>query len=75
MTKMNEELTALFMGIPCVQNCEKHLRSLENENSRTQMGFNTHIYEGNNKMRFQYRMNSKHSLLYIRAFKDTVVGI
>ena len=30
-----------------------------------------HICEGNSKMRFQYRMNSKHSLLYIRAFKDT----
>ena len=26
-----------------------------------------HIYEGSNKMRFQYCMNSKNVLLYIRA--------
>ena len=28
-----------------------------------------HIYEGSNKMRFQYRMNSRNSLLYIRAIQ------
>ena len=33
-----------------------------------------HIYDGSNKMRFQYCLNFKHSLLNIRAIKDTQVG-
>ena len=35
LTKMNEKLTALFIGIRWVQNCEKRFRRLEGTNSRT----------------------------------------
>ena len=76
MTEMNEKLTALFIGIRCVQNCEKHFRWPEGENSRTQISFNTHIDEGGNKMRFQYCMNLKKKTYCIFvSFKDTLVGI
>ena len=74
LIKMNEKLTALFIGIRCVPNCEKHFTRPEGENSRTQIGFNTHIYEGSNKMRFQYCMNSKKSLLYIRTIQGHAGG-
>ena len=33
-----------------------------------------HIYEGSNKMRFQYCINSKNSLLYIRAIQGHTGG-
>ena len=45
MTKMNEKLTALFNGIRWVQNGETRSRSLEGENSRTQIDFNTFVKE------------------------------
>ena len=38
MIKMNEKLTALFIGILWFHNCGKHFRSSEGENSRTRIG-------------------------------------
>ena len=72
--EIDEKLTALFIGLRWVQNCETRSRNMEGEHSRTQIGFNTHIYEGSNKMRFQYCMNSKKSLLYIRAIQGHTGG-
>ena len=43
MIKVNENLTALFILILWVQNCVKHFRSLEGENSRTRTEFNTFV--------------------------------
>ena len=74
LPKIDEKLTALFIGLRWVQNCETRSRNMEGEHSRTQIGFNTHIYEGSNKMRFQHCMNSKKSLLYIRAIQGNTGG-
>ena len=45
MIKINEKLRALFIGILWFQNCGKHFRSPEKENSRTWIGFNTFTKE------------------------------
>ena len=71
LIKMNEKLTALFIGIRCVTNCKEHFSSLENESSRTQIGFNTHIHEGSNKMRIQYCMTSKKILIVYSCHSRT----
>ena len=39
--KMNEQLAALFIGIPWFTSCGKHFRSPEVKNSRTQIGFSS----------------------------------
>ena len=73
MIKMNEKLTALLIGILSFQSCEKQFRSPEGENF-SDTDWLQHIYEGSNKMRFQYCMNSKNSLLYIRAIQRHAGG-
>ena len=45
MMKMNEKLTALYIGVLWVQTCGKHFRSTEGESSRIRIGFNTFMKE------------------------------
>ena len=41
MIRMNEKLTALFIGIQWFRNCGKHFRSSEDENIGHGLAFNT----------------------------------
>ena len=68
MSKMNEKLTELFIGILWFQNCGKHFRSPEVENSRSRIGFNT--FHGPVLQEFQHM-----SYCTFVLFKDTLVGI
>ena len=43
--EIDEKLTALFIGLRWVQNCETRSRNMEGEHSRTQIGFNTFLKE------------------------------
>ena len=56
-----------------VHNCGKHLRSADGEEF-SGMDWLEHIYEGSNKMRFQYCMNSKNVLFYIRVIQGHTGG-
>ena len=66
MIKMNEKLTALFIGILWFQKCGKHFRRPEGDNSRTRIGFNTFLKEAT-RWGSSIAWIPKKSLFYIRA--------
>ena len=74
MIKMNEKLSALFIGILWFQNCGMHFRSSEDENSRTRIGFNTFVEEAT-RWGSRIAWNPKIIHCMFVPFKDTLVGI
>ena len=73
MTKMNEKLTELFVGVRWVQNCETHFRRPEGTNSRTQIGFNTFKKEAT-RWGSSIAWIPKISYCLFVPFKGTLVG-
>ena len=72
--KMNEKLTALFIGILWFQSCGKHFRCSEDENSRTRMGFNTFMKEAT-RWGSSIAWIPKIPYCIVVPLKDTLVGI